>query len=79
MMIAPLSSRSSVLYVCHINCAWHAMQVVQVVIAGGLLRNAEALAAPTTHASFRQQNAVLAPVRSAEQSWGLGFALSHGV
>ena len=39
------------------------LQVVQVVIAGGLLRNAEALAAPSTHASFRQQNAVLAPVR----------------
>ena len=34
-----------------------------MVIAGGLLRGAEALAAPTTHASFRQQNAVMAPVR----------------
>jgi len=56
----------------------HATQVVQVVIAGGLLRNAEALAAPTTHASFRQQNAVLAPVRSAEQSWVLGFAQGQG-
>ncbi len=40
-----------------------AVQVVQLVIAGGLLRNPEALAAPTSHASFRQQNAVLAPVR----------------
>jgi len=52
------------------------LQVVQVVIAGGLLRNAEALAAPTTHASFRQQNAVLAPVRSAAKKPGcLGMAL----
>ena len=36
-----------------------------MVVAGGLLRGAEALGAPTTHASFRQQNAVLAPVRYA--------------
>ena len=49
--------------VCAHGALGTAAQVVQLVIAGGLIRNPEALAAPTSHASFRQQNAVLAPVR----------------
>ena len=46
-------------------------QVVRLVIAGGLMHRAaaDALAAPTTHASFRAANTVLQPVKCAIVCW----------
>lgn len=43
------------------------VQVVRLVVAGGLMHRAavDALAAPTTHASFRAANTVLQPVQCA--------------
>ena len=39
------------------------VQVVRVIIAGGLLKSTEALAQPTAHNNPRQQAAMLAPIK----------------
>lgn len=41
------------------------MQIVRVVIAGGLLKSTEGLLQATTHKQPRQQAAALGPIRSA--------------
>lgn len=47
--------------------------MARLVVAGGLMHRAagDALAAPTTHASFRAANTVLQPVRCAAPELGL--------